>query len=85
MTSPSRNITATAVAVLSEAGAIRTFLARHIAKLSNANAEGGHKGQVRQGLEPRNANVAEVVTVNVSVSRSIGRRHRRRNEGAVIR
>jgi len=37
VTSPKAIITATAVAVLVEAGAMRTFLACHIAKLSNAS------------------------------------------------
>jgi hypothetical protein len=50
MTSPNAIIAATAVAVLSEAGAIRTFLARHIAKLNNASERKKALGPSMSGI-----------------------------------
>jgi len=50
MTSPSAIIAATAVAVIKEAGAIRTFLARHITTLNKANATGRAQGPNKSGI-----------------------------------
>src|SRR5258708_3467874 len=69
MTSPSAIIAATAVAALSEAKAIRTLLARHIAKLNNASGIRRAQGPTRLGITSSLLEtLGEVVTVKVVVA-----------------